>query len=125
MPTPRILVVEDNALILELIVETLDEAGYDVDYAETADAAAALLEADGYQLLVTDVHMPGKLNGLDLAERAQNHEPPLPVVVVTARPDVVGRFNQSGIHGTALVKPFLLADLVQVVSRFVPTPPPA
>ena len=66
----RILVVEDEDLIRELLVEFLADAGFEVDQASNGDDAARLIEADGCQLLVTDVHMPGKLNGLELAERA-------------------------------------------------------
>jgi len=57
MQKPRVLVVEDEALIRALIVETLIDAGFDVEEAGNSDSAARMLEADGYRLLVTDVHM--------------------------------------------------------------------
>ena len=123
MPKPRILVVEDEPMIRELIVDTLTDAGYDVEQAETADSAAKLLEADGYQLLVTDVHTPGRLNGLHLAELARDHDPTLPVIVVTGRPDVVHRLRHAQITGTLLPKPFALAELVRIAARYVSPAP--
>ena len=119
MQKPRVLVVEDEALIRALIVETLIDAGFDVEEAGNSDSAARMLEADGYRLLVTDVHMPGALDGIGLARLAHVTYPQMPVIVVTGRPDVLGRLNGSGIRGTSLAKPFKLAELVRVVSRFV------
>ena len=119
MPKPRVLVVEDEALIRELLVETLVDAGYEVDEAASADAAAKLIEADGYKLLITDVHMPGRLDGLDLAVLAKHHDGDLPVVIVTGRPDVVGRLRKAGVKGTMLAKPFALEELVRIAARYV------
>jgi CheY-like chemotaxis protein len=107
------LVVEDEPVIRELIAEAWEEAGYEVDAAATTDAAAVLLEADDYTLLVTYVHMPGRLDGLHLAELAGENDPVLPGVVVTGRPDVVHRLRNSGINGTCIPKPFSLEELVR------------
>jgi DNA-binding response OmpR family regulator len=75
-----------------------------------------LLDADGYTLLVTDVHMPGQLDGIALAERAQQHRPALPVVFISGRPDVFARLRSTGIKGMALPKPFPLSKLVAAVT---------
>jgi DNA-binding response OmpR family regulator len=119
MPQPRVLVVEDEAVIRDLIVETLVEAGFQVEEAGTADDAVRLIDADGFGLLITDVHMPGTLDGIDLARRAQSHKPALPVIVITGRPDVVHRLRGAGINGTVLPKPFMFDDLVKAAARYV------
>ncbi len=116
MPQARILVVEDEDVIRMLIVETLEDAGYLVDAVNTADAAIHLVDIDGYRLMVTDVHTPGHLTGIDLARHAQTHNPPLPVILVTGRPETVVQLRGLGIKGAVLPKPVPLADLVRAVA---------
>jgi DNA-binding response OmpR family regulator len=115
----RILVVEDEWVIRELIVEALRDAGYDVIAADNGDAAARLLGADGFDLLVTDVHMPGKLDGIALAQQAQLHKPPLAVVFVTGRPDVLERVRAGDMTSAVVSKPFMTDDVVRTVRHML------
>jgi DNA-binding response OmpR family regulator len=78
-----------------------------------------MLDQDGYQLLVTDIHMPGRLDGIGLARLAHGQNPTLPIVFVTGRPDVLARLRDAGIPGTSLAKPFELEELVRVVTRLI------
>ena len=119
MDVQRILVVEDEDLVRDLVVETLTDAGFEVDEARDSDEAVRLLDADGYKLLLTDVHMPGPLDGIELAERAHAKEEGLPVIFVTGRPDVMGRLRGSGLTGAVLSKPFALAEVVSAVRRLL------
>jgi CheY-like chemotaxis protein len=66
-----ILVVEDDPLILEFLCEILQDEGFVVQPQISADAASAYLEqnADNVRLLLTDITMPGTLNGADLANQ--------------------------------------------------------
>jgi DNA-binding response OmpR family regulator len=108
-------VVEDESLIRALMVEVLVDAGYSVDQADSSDEAVRLLDADGYQLLVTDIHMPGRLDGIELGQRTHAREPALPILFVTGRPDVLARIRDAGIPGASLPKPFRMERLVSVV----------
>jgi DNA-binding response OmpR family regulator len=117
----RILVVEDEPAIRALMVEILSDAGFEVDEAGNSDVAVRLLDADGYKLLVTDVNMPGELDGAQLAERAHNKDPELPVVFITARPEVLVRLRNAGIPSEILPKPFTLERLVSVVRELIKT----
>jgi DNA-binding response OmpR family regulator len=119
MAATRILVVEDERVIREMMAEALSGAGFGVDQAADAEMAEALLEADGYGLLVTDIHMPGRYNGLDLAERMHAAKPDMPILVVTGRPDALGRVAGMGLPMSALIKPFRLAELVSAVRHLV------
>ncbi len=119
MPAERVLVVEDEALNRQLMVETLSDAGFQVHQAGTAVEAESLLEADGYHLLVTDVHMPGERSGLELAVRTHRAEPHLPILFVTGRPDVISQLRGSGIRGAVLPKPFALAELVRAARALI------
>jgi DNA-binding response OmpR family regulator len=113
---PRVLVVEDDRFVRALISYRLSEAGFDVDQAGSSDAAVRLLEADDYQLMVATMHVPGKLDGVDLAVRAQV-EGAMPVVFMTASPCAVDRLRANGVPGEALRTPFALDELVGIVRR--------
>jgi DNA-binding response OmpR family regulator len=115
MAPTRVLVVEDEALIRMMMVDLLIEAGFEVDEADNSEEAERLLDADGYKLLVTDIHMPGSLDGVQLAERLHRVEPGIPILFVTARPDVLGRIRAAGIAATTLVKPYDPERLVPIV----------
>ena len=115
----RVLVVEDETINRQVMSEALADAGFRVDAAESADEALRLLDADGYQLLVTDIHMPGQIDGIGLAEKAHTSHPQMPIVFVTGRPDVLTRLKGSGIPGRSLAKPFRLQELVRVVRGLI------
>jgi len=125
MTNTRILVVEDEPTIRDWMVEILSDAGFEVDEAGNSDVAVKLLDADGYRLLVTDVNMPGKLDGAELAERAHSKHPKLPVVFMTARPEVLDRLRSAGIPGEILPKPFKVERLLAVVRDLTRTGPDA
>lgn len=65
----RILAVDDEPLLLELVVDELQMHGFDVESAPDGDAATMLIESGRqYDLLVTDLRMPGKVDGLALGK---------------------------------------------------------
>ena len=66
---PVVLVVEDEVLVRMIVAEVLSEAGFTVLESASADAALTVLETRrDVQVLVTDVNMPGSLDGLGLAQ---------------------------------------------------------
>ena len=82
---PAIMVVDDESAICDLLVEGLGEEGYAVHVAPGAAAALELLaRTPDIGLMVTDVVMPGGLNGFDLARRAQAAHPALKVIYISA-----------------------------------------
>jgi DNA-binding response OmpR family regulator len=119
MKPKRVLVVEDESLVRALMVEVLAEAGFDVDEAGTVDEAHDKLMADGYGLIVTDIHTPGTLDGIDLARRVNSLDPGVPILIVTARPDVLDNVRGGDIHAHAMQKPFSFRELVDVARRLV------
>jgi len=78
----KILVIDDEPVIQELMLEILDEAGYESTGAPTAELALDLLVDPDIDLVVSDVVMPG-LSGLELLEEVRTLRPALPVVLVT------------------------------------------
>jgi CheY-like chemotaxis protein len=115
----RILVVDDEWIIRALIAQSLRDAGYDVAEAENGDIAARLLDSGQFNVLVTDIHMPGQLDGVALAEHVRRQMPNLWVVFVTGRPDVIRRVIDGGLGDAVLSKPFQPEEVVQVVHQLL------
>jgi|SRR5579862_3945557 len=76
----RILAVDDDPVILRLLSGLLVGAGYEVVGCTSAREASAALEAGGFSLLITDLHMPDG-NGLDLTRNLRKHDERLPVIL--------------------------------------------
>ncbi|MGC3999501.1 MAG: response regulator [Anaeromyxobacter sp.] len=79
----RLLVVEDDASVRRVLVRSLERLGYRVRAAASGVEALELWRSGGADLVLTDVMMPGGLNGLELAERLLAEEPQLRVVVMS------------------------------------------
>ena len=116
-----ILLVEDEWLIRMVVAEELVERGFVVCEAENGDQASALIARDPalYTLLVTDIHMPGSLDGLAVARLMLARRPDLPVIYVTGRPDVLSHLQPFGPREVLLQKPFVLGDLVATARRLL------
>ena len=80
-----ILVLEDEPLLLDHVVDVLSECGYRVLQASNAAEALHYLTDSTCQidLLFSDIRVPGRLNGLALAQEAQHWRPGLPVILTT------------------------------------------
>jgi DNA-binding response OmpR family regulator len=119
MNSVRILVVEGEGFIRALMVNALIDAGFKVDDTGNSDAALRLLDADGYQVLITGAYLPGKLSGLELAARSGQVEPDLPVVMIARQASQVAKFQEAGMNLKALGNPFDTEELVAIVKSLV------
>ena len=108
---PRVLIVDDEPYIRELIQRCLEMEGYDCHTAAHAEAALAALDDDSYQLLVSDIHMPG-MSGMELLATVRQRHPDLAVLMVTGVDDrKVGiQALRLGAYGY-LIKPFDVNEL--------------
>jgi CheY-like chemotaxis protein len=78
--------VEDDVLLRMLAVEVVEEAGFEAVQAADADEAIALLRCrSNIAVLLTDIDMPGSMNGLKLAHAVGNRWPPIKVIVVSGQ----------------------------------------
>ena len=84
---PRILVADDEATLLRAYVRLLGRQGFVVDAALDGAAALALIKKHDYDVVLSDIAMPG-LDGLSLLKRIREHHADLPVILVTAAPTV-------------------------------------
>lgn len=80
----RILMVEDDVLAASVVAPALEAAGHHVQLCSTADEACQVLMAgEQFDVLFTDVVMPGQMSGIDLVRWAQHRVPGMPAVVAT------------------------------------------
>ena len=115
----RILVAEDEPDVLNVVVAVLGRAGYDVVPAHSGDEAKAIFDADpGFDLLLTDIVMPGLLQGTTLSKVLREIDPALPVVFMS------GYANEATVHGNGLrptdirlMKPVRRVDLLAAIER--------
>jgi DNA-binding NtrC family response regulator len=117
-----VFIVEDEALIRLSLQDALEAGGFTVASASSAEEAIAMLEADGaaYNALVTDVNLSGKLNGWDVAKRARELKPDMPVVYMTGA--AAEEWASNGVpHSILLNKPFAPAQLLTAVSTLLNT----
>ena len=116
-----ILLVEDEHLIRSILTEELEEGGFAVCPAEDGEQAAALIAAPpvAFTLLVTDIHMPGGLDGIAVARLMQEQYPDVPVIYITGRPDVLDSVGPLGPNRALMPKPFAPSELLAVARRLL------
>ena len=116
-----VMVVEDDFLIRLILVEELEDAGFQVKQADTGDQAIALLEGIDRPLsvLVTDIHMPGSKSGLDVAAYVREHMPGVPVVFTTGRPDVMVGKVSLGQDQSLVRKPYVPFEVMEQIRRLL------
>jgi len=113
----RVLVVDDNASILRFLMSALTSTGCQVTTAATAEQALEVLGDDAFDLVVSDIKMPG-LSGLDLLRAIKGKQPGTPVVLITGVPSV-----NSAVFGLRhgaydyLPKPFSVTEIKELIQR--------
>ncbi len=114
----RILVAEDEFLIRLLMVETLEEAGFEVLEAADGEEACRLIEdPDHIDLIVTDLHMP-RIDGIGVARHGREIRPTVPILFVSARSDLLAGLAAPVPH-RLLSKPFTMDELKVIVRQLL------
>jgi CheY-like chemotaxis protein len=109
------LVVEDNELMASTMRMMLESLGYTVHYAPTARQALNILDGGGgVDLVISDIVMPGEMNGLAFARLMRERRPGLPVVLTTGYTMAGDDAVEQGF--TLLAKPFPMEQLTAVLA---------
>ena len=114
LPSGRetVLVVEDNVEVRRVALRIMKELGYRTIEAESADAAHKMLEEGAEaDVLFTDIVMPGKLNGYDLAKLALKRNPRLKVLFTSGYSEVFLRQGADGVRAEMISKPYRKQEL--------------
>lgn len=108
---PSVLVVEDEPVLLELAQEILELGEINAVGAPNADEALRVLErATGIGLVITDIKMPGKINGFELAWLIAERWPHIPVLVTSGHQMI--RPDELPPHACFMAKPWLISDFL-------------
>jgi two-component system, response regulator PdtaR len=113
-PAPVVLVAEDEELVRLYAVDLLAEAGYKVVDVASADAALeAMAEQPAIRVLFTDIQMPGKLDGIQLARRVHEQWPEVLLLITSGgrRPAKA----EIADHGHFIAKPYLPSDVLNEI----------
>ena len=111
--TGRVLFVEDDPLVREAVVGGLEDAGFDVVVAASGDQALAMIENGlDAEVVFSDIVMPGRISGIDLAALLRERRPGLPVVLATGYTDQ--RAVEPGVQ--VLAKPYEIGQLVDLLA---------
>ncbi len=117
--TTPILFVEDETLIALPILDALEEAGFTVEHVVDGEQAYTWLEGETPPtVLVTDIRLPGAIDGWAIARRARELIPD--IVVVYASGDSAADWSAKGVPDSLMLqKPFAYAQLVTAVSTLL------
>ena len=116
----RILVVDDEKDVRDVLAETLERSGHAVVVAADGEEAADLHHRQHFDLIVSDLAMPGG-DGIDLARAVRAHaRPDIPILLVTASasPQTLARAYRAGVTAH-LDKPFKMAELRDQVAAML------
>lgn len=121
---PRILVVDDEQAVRDLLSKTLTMADYDVDSADDGPSAIEKMRAVEYDLLITDLKMPG-MDGLSVIREARKLAPDLRVIIITGYSTEASAIEaiNLGVSGY-LTKPFRLPRILAAAARALGEPVP-
>jgi two-component system cell cycle response regulator CpdR len=112
----RILLAEDDQVMREYLSRALERSGYAVTAVDRGTAALPLIEAESFDLLLTDIVMP-EMDGIELAQKAGELRPDLRVMFITGFAAVTLKAGKAMPQARVLSKPFHLRDLVLEVDR--------
>ena len=112
---PIVLFVEDEEMLHTVIAQSLQDEGYDVwTAADAAEALSILKEGCQPDLLFTDIRLPGRMDGWQLAEAARAECPDMPIIYATGYTDVEPRHvpNSAFLH-----KPYRISMVAQIAGQ--------
>ena len=120
MELPVVLVAEDDDEVLAIIEDALSDGGFDVATVATAEEGLALIarRTDQYKALLTDINLQGQMTGWELAKRAREVVPTLPVVYMTG--ESAHEWPSQGVPESILLqKPFAPAQAVTAITTLL------
>lgn len=120
MPDPaKILVVDDDADIAEMVCEVLEEDGYELVCVTSADAAVNEIQGDdNFDAVVTDLDLGGAIDGFHLAHMARKHRPDAAIIYTSGA--AAGRVRDERVDGaTFIAKPFSPFEVRRVLQHML------
>jgi PAS domain S-box-containing protein len=111
-----VLVVDDNPDVADVSTGMLEQLGYEVHQARDAASALAAIDEREFDLVVSDIVMPGTMDGIALARALRERHPTLPVLLVTGYSQAAA---EAAPEFTVMRKPFQLAEFSRAAARMI------
>ncbi len=116
MERPKVLIVEDEFLIRLMLSEALSDDGFEVAAAANGGEALQILpEHRDLALLLTDIQLPGGMNGIEVARQVRATAPDLPVIFMSGRADSVD--GAAAPNDVFIAKPYLPSQICAAARR--------
>jgi len=116
-PDPRILLVDDNHVVRDMLVDLVGSLGYRADAAASGVEALALFDRGQYDVVLTDLMMPG-MSGWEVLAALRQRDPQLPIIILTGTPAIGDpRAAQTGV--AVLRKPIDVTALEATIKRML------
>jgi len=120
MKMAKILIVDDEQNIRNILCETLKKDEYEIFEASSGQEAIDILDSNAVDLMITDLVMPGK-TGLDLIMEIKEKIPEINIIAISGGGGINGRFDYLPIAqligaNNIIRKPFSMADIKKIVS---------
>ena len=118
----RLLIVEDEDTLCKSLQRVLCREGYEVDISDSAESAFALLERGSYDLIITDIILPG-ISGIELLTKYRRTNPAQKVMVITAYASLTAAMESIKAGACDfLVKPLMHDEMKKAVRKALDTP---
>jgi DNA-binding NtrC family response regulator len=116
----RVLVIDDEPLIADLVCTVLEDEGYDLTCFCSADAALHEIETrDNFDAVITDIDLGGSIDGFELARRARFHRPDAAVIYISGA--AAARVASERVPGAQFLgKPFRPYRLAEILRSALP-----
>jgi DNA-binding response OmpR family regulator len=113
----KILLVEDEDLIRMLLCEAMMDLGITPTVADSGEAALEIIQnTRPFDLLVTDIQLPGAIDGLDIARVARKKAPSMPIIFTTGQPDRMATWK-TGTDDIFIPKPYRPSDIIAAIRQ--------
>ncbi len=114
--SPKLLVVDNDAVVGRSFDRVLSEKGYEVVTAVNGDDALKRFDEDDYDAVITDIKMPG-MDGIEVAERIKQRRPWTPVVIVTGYGTAANQARAEAIGACDFVRKPLSPDMIEGIAQ--------
>jgi DNA-binding NtrC family response regulator len=112
----NLLLVEDHALSRRSLARALELADHTVYEAESGEAAVDLLSSRQFEVVISDLRLPGKINGLDILRQKKDNSPRTRLILITAFGSAQTQKEAEALGAVYIEKPFSLQDVLSNIT---------
>ncbi len=121
MTRPKVLLVDDTDAVLHMMEQSLSREGFDVVTAASVTAALSQIVTQQFDVLITDLHMPGAGDGFAVVTAMRHSQPNALTLVVSGFPDVEAALDAVLLQADeVLVKPLKMKELAELIRKRAP-----